>query len=43
MRRLAVAWTDANPYRRGMLRLDAIAVIAGAGTPPSIEHLKRIG
>ncbi len=43
MRRLAVAWTDAHPYRRGMLRLDAIAVIAGAGTPASIEHLKRVG
>lgn len=43
MRRLAIAWTDAHPYRRGMLRIDAIAVIAAAGGRPTIEHLKRIG
>lgn len=29
MRRLAHAWTEAHPYRRGSIRIDAIAVIAG--------------
>lgn len=43
LRRLAMAWCDAHPYRRGVLRIDAIAVIAGAGRAPSIEHLRRIG
>lgn len=43
LRRLAMAWCDAHPYRRGLLRIDAIAVIAGAGAAPSIEHLRRIG
>lgn len=43
LRRLAMAWCDAHPYRRGMVRIDAIAVIAGAGAAPSIEHLRRIG
>ncbi len=42
MRRLAMAWCDAHPYRRGKVRIDAIAVIAGFGQAPSIEHLRRI-
>jgi putative endonuclease len=43
LRRLALAWRDAHPYRRGSLRLDAIAVIAPVGQAPTVEHLRRIG
>lgn len=43
LRRLAAAWCEAHRYRRGAIRIDAIAVIAGAGGEPSIEHLKRVG
>lgn len=44
LRRLAMAWCDAHPdRRRGPVRIDAIAVIAGRDREPSIEHLKRVG
>jgi len=42
MRRLAKAWCDAHPYRRGVIRLDAVSVIAGNGLEPVIEHLRRV-
>ena len=42
LRRLANAWCDAHPYRRGVIRIDAISVIAAAGAAPLIEHLRRV-
>lgn len=42
LRRLALAWCEAHPYRRGVIRIDAIAVIAGDGREPTIEHLRRV-
>jgi putative endonuclease len=42
LRRLALAWREAQPYRRGTIRVDAIAVIASAGQAPSIEHLRGV-
>ncbi|MBB5632487.1 putative endonuclease [Cryobacterium mesophilum] len=42
LKRLAMAWTQAHPYRRGPMRIDAIAVIAAAGEQPRIEHLRRV-
>lgn len=42
LRRLAGAWCEAHPYRRGAVRIDAIAVILPAGEPPRIEHLQRV-
>lgn len=42
LRRLAIAWCEAHPYRRGAVRIDAVSVIAPAGGAPTIEHLRRI-
>ncbi|MCC6270810.1 MAG: YraN family protein [Microbacteriaceae bacterium] len=42
LKRLAKAWCDVHPYRRGVIRIDAIAVIAGSVGAPIIEHLRRI-
>ena len=42
LRRLAIAWCDAHPYRRGVIRIDAIAVIAPRDSPAQIEHLQRV-
>lgn len=42
LRRLAKSWCDAHPYRRGVIRIDAIAVIAAEGKAPVIEHLQRV-
>lgn len=42
LKRLANAWCDAHPYRRGVIRIDAISVIASAGRAPLIEHLRRV-
>lgn len=42
LKRLASAWCDVHPYRRGAIRIDAIAVIAGVGSAPVIEHLRRV-
>lgn len=42
LKRLANAWCDVHPYRRGTVRIDAIAVIAGAGSEPVIEHLRSV-
>lgn len=42
LRRLAGAWCEAHPYRRGAVRIDAISVIAPAGSEPVVEHLRRV-
>ncbi len=42
LKRLANAWCGAHPYRRGVIRIDAVSVIAGAGSAPIIEHLRRV-
>ncbi|MEO6942934.1 MAG: YraN family protein [Terrimesophilobacter sp.] len=42
LRRLAKAWCEVHPYRRGLIRIDAIAVIAATGQQPQIEHLRRV-
>lgn len=42
LRRLAGAWCEAHPYRRGAVRIDAISVIAAAGREPIVEHLRRV-
>lgn len=42
LKRLAKAWCEAHPYRRGVVRIDAVSVIASAGSTPIIEHLRRI-
>lgn len=42
LKRLAGVWCEAHPYRRGVIRIDAISVIAPAGHAPVIEHLRRI-
>lgn len=42
LKRLAGAWVESHPYRRGVIRIDAIAVIAATGEPPRIEHLRRV-
>ncbi len=42
LRRLARAWGEAHPYRRGVIRIDAISVIAPGGGEPIIEHLRRV-
>lgn len=42
LQRLAAAWCEAHPYRRGSIRIDAISVIACANQTPVIEHLRRI-
>ena len=42
LRRLAIAWCDAHPYRRGVIRIDAIAVIAPRDSPAQIEHLTGV-
>lgn len=45
LRRLAMAWCDARltERRRGLVRIDAIAVIAPRDAVPRIEHLKSVG
>lgn len=42
LKRLAGAWCEAHSYRRGVIRIDAISVIASPGRAPIIEHLRRI-
>lgn len=42
LRRLALAWCQAHPGRHGGIRIDAVAVIAGGGREPAVEHLRGI-
>lgn len=42
LRRLAAAWCDQTDARPGRIRIDAIAVIAGSGAEPVIEHLEGV-
>jgi putative endonuclease len=42
LRRLAAAWFEAHPDVIGEARIDAIAVIAPADGPVSIDHLTRV-
>ena len=41
LRRLAVEWCRTEDYR-GEIRVDAVGVIAGAGSAPIIEHLRGV-
>jgi putative endonuclease len=42
LRRLAAAWCAAHPGRHGLVRIDAVAVIAPARGPVVVEHVKRV-
>lgn len=42
MRRLAAAWCEQAEVWPSRIRIDAIAVIAGPGTEPLVEHLKGV-
>lgn len=42
LRRLAALWCDESELRPARIRIDAIAVIAGRGMEPAIEHLAGV-
>jgi putative endonuclease len=45
LRRLALAWCEANPaggHGRRSIRIDAIAIVRRPGLPPVVEHLQRV-
>ncbi|MET4582056.1 putative endonuclease [Conyzicola nivalis] len=42
LRRLAAAWCAAHPGPHGLVRIDAVAVVAPAFGAVAIEHLKRV-
>jgi putative endonuclease len=42
LRRLAAAWCAAHPGPHGLIRIDAVAVLAPASSGVSIEHVKRV-
>ncbi|MCW4384845.1 YraN family protein [Salinibacterium sp. SYSU T00001] len=47
LRRLALAWCDANPTAEGAhgrrsIRIDAIAIVRRRGATPVVEHLQRV-
>lgn len=42
LRRLAAAWCAAHPGANGLVRIDAVAVVAPAFGAVAIEHLKRV-
>jgi putative endonuclease len=42
LRRLASQWCRAHPDVTGLVRIDAVAVVAPRGEGPTIEHLSRI-
>ncbi|BDZ56175.1 hypothetical protein DSM26151_17620 [Agromyces marinus] len=43
LRRLALAWCEANGSPAGRIRIDAVAVHAPADAPAIVEHLEGIG
>lgn len=42
LRRLAAAWCEDHPGDHDRIRIDAVAVIVQAGSPPHVEHLRRV-
>lgn len=42
LKKLARTWWEAHSYRRGVIRIDAISVIASGAGEPVIEHLRRV-
>lgn len=42
LRRLAAAWCAAHPGQAGLVRIDAVAVVAPMFGPVVVEHLKRV-
>jgi putative endonuclease len=42
LRRLAAAWCAAHPGRHGLVRIDAVAIVAPMFGAVVIEHLKRV-
>jgi putative endonuclease len=42
LRRLALAWCDAQEAPTGRIRIDAVAVLAPSNAPAIVEHLERI-
>ncbi len=42
LRRLAASWCEAHSGPHHRIRIDAVAVIASTGRPPTIEHLRRV-
>jgi putative endonuclease len=42
LRRLAAAWCAAHPGPHGLIRIDAVAVVAPLFGAVSVEHLKRV-
>jgi putative endonuclease len=42
LRRLAAAWCAAHPGSHGLIRIDAVAVVAPAFGSVVVEHLKRV-
>ena len=42
LRRLAAAWCAAHPGPHGLVRIDAVAVVAPMFGPVVVEHLKRV-
>jgi putative endonuclease len=42
LRRLASAWCAAHPGPHGLIRIDAVAVVAPTFGGVSVEHLKRV-
>ena len=42
LRRLAGAWCEVHPGRYRSIRIDAIGILAGRGTAPTIEHLRSV-
>jgi putative endonuclease len=42
LRRLAATWCAEHEPRAGSIRIDAVAIVAPAGKPPEIEHLRGV-
>ncbi|MCU1543084.1 MAG: YraN family protein [Microbacteriaceae bacterium] len=42
LRRLAAAWCAVHPGPNGLIRIDAVAVVAPAFGTVMVEHLKRV-
>ena len=42
LRRLAGAWCAAHPGERGLVRIDAVAVVAPTFGAVMVEHVKRV-
>lgn len=43
LRRLAGAWLAAHDHPHGHIRIDLIAILAPAGGPVTLEHVRGIG